>query len=261
MPLYTVNAIVLKRINLGETDRIVTLLSREKGKIAGVAKGSRKAISRLSGASEVFTCARYQMATGRNLDVITQVDIRESFPRIHADLFRIAYAAYLIEVIDRFTDEDEHCPNLFDLLLSALFLMERPNDPEIVARMFDLQLMREIGYEPVLDMCLRCSEPLGDGKTAFSPSMGGMVCRKCGYMPDDAISLTDESRGAMIQLLNADASELEQMSVSRECLDQIARVMRWYVRFRAERDLKSMEFLQTIRLGRCNEESGNSGNI
>jgi DNA repair protein RecO (recombination protein O) len=261
VPLYTVNAIVLKRINLGETDRIVTMLSREKGKIAGVAKGSRKAISRLSGASEVFICARYQLATGRNLDVITQVDIRESFPRIHSDLFRIAYTAYLIEVVDRFTDDEEYCPNLFDLLLSTLFLMERPNDPEIVSRMFDLQFMREIGYEPVLDMCLRCSEPLGEANNAFSPSLGGMVCRKCGYLPDDSIPLSDESRNVMIQLLNADASELEQISISKTSLDQIGRAMRWYVRFRAERDLKSMEFLQTIKLGRCNEESGNSGNI
>ncbi|MHB1000636.1 MAG: DNA repair protein RecO [Armatimonadota bacterium] len=261
MPLYTVNAIILRRINFGETDRIVTMYTREKGKISGIAKGARKAITRLAGATEVITYGRYQLASGKNLDIFAQVEVRDSFPRIHCDLYRIAHATYMAEIIDKFVEEDEENPDLFDLLLSSLYLMDRDNDPEMISRMFELQFMRDIGYEPVLDKCLRCLKPLESGQLSFSPSLGGVVCRECGHLPEDAINISREAVDTMQRLLNADAHEVESMEVSREVLDQIARVMRWYIRYRAERDLKSADFLQTLRLGRDYEKPDNCQDI
>ena len=248
MPLYTANAIVLRRINFGETDRIVTLYMRERGKISGIAKGARKPISRLAGATETLTYGKYQLATGKTLDVITQVEVKESFPRIHGDLDRIAHATYMAELMDKLVEEHEPNVDLFELLLSALYLMERPNEPEKITHMFELQFVKLLGYEPTLEKCVRCRKPLPPGEVFFSPSMGGVVCRECGPLPEDAMEISHEAVETMQELLTADAPEVERMEIPQEIMRQIARAMRWYIRYRAERELKSLEFLQTLRM-------------
>lgn len=248
MPLYTVNAIVLRRINFGETDRIVTLYARERGKISGIAKGSRKPISRLSGPTEILTYGKYQLATGKQLDVVTQAEVKESFPRIHGDLSRIAHATYMDELADKLVEERAPNADIFDLLLSALYLMERPNDPQKVVHMFELQFMGLLGYEPALSKCVRCREPLPAGEVFFSPSLGGTVCRDCAPLPEDAIQISRETVETMRELLEADAPKVEEMEIPQEVMDQIARVMRWYIRYRAERELKSLEFLQALKV-------------
>ena len=248
MPLYTVNAIVLRRMNFSETDRIVTLYTREHGKISAIAKGSRKPISRLSGATETLTYGKVALATGKNLEVITQFEVKESFPRIREDLKRLAYAGYCAELTDVLTEDRQPSFDLFDLLLSTLYLMERPNDPEKIAHMFELKLMKLLGYEPALDECLRCRKPLPISDLFFSPSLGGMVCRECGPLPDDAIQIPQAAIEAMRGLLEADAPEVERMEISDTAMDFIARVMRWYIRYRAEREIKSLDFLQALKV-------------
>jgi DNA repair protein RecO len=320
MPLYTANAIVLRRLNFGETDRIVTLYTRERGKLSGIAKGARKAISRLSGSTETFVYGRFQLASGKNLEVITQVEVKASFPRIRADLHRSANASYIMEMVEKMVEEHDTNPEMFDLMLSTLYLMERPNHPEKITHMFELQFMKMLGYQPILDGCVRCrrvkrirDSGFGiqgetgrqeDGKTRrsedgetggqalrygppfiaptqgnrgdgeegrqggrnrgpeppltppwqggnvlfFSPSMGGLVCAECGPLPEDAIPITVQTVEVMSALTVADAHAVEVMDVPREVLDQMAHVMRWYIRYRSERELKSLEFLQSLRV-------------
>ncbi len=248
MPLYTASAIVLRRTNFGETDRIVTLYTREYGKVGAIAKGARKPISRLAGATEVLTYAKFQLAGGRSLHIISQIEVKDSFPRIRADLYRSAYAMYIAEVVEKMQEELDPNPEVFDLLLSTLYLIERPNDPEKIARMFDLQFMKILGYEPILNRCLRCSAPLPAEEIYFSPSMGGTVCRSCGYLPDDAIPISRAAVETMRALLTAEARAIERMEIPQELLDQIARVMRWYIRYRAEREFKSLDFIQSLKL-------------
>lgn len=249
MPTYNAHAIVLHRISFGETDRIVTLYTRERGKLSAIAKGSRKPISRLAGATEVLTCGKFHLAIGKNLDIIAQVEVKESFPRIRADLSRIAHAGYLAELVDKSVEEREPNTDVFELLLSALYLLERPNDPEKIARMFELQLMKLLGYEPVLDRCLRCGKPIETKSRFFSPALGGLVCRRCGALPEDAVQVSREAVEAMRSLLVAEAPEVERMEIPKPAMDQIARVMRRHIRYRIERDLKSLDFLRTLRIG------------
>jgi len=249
MPLYNAYAIVLRRFNFGETDRIVTLYTRERGKVSGIAKGARKPVSRLAGATEVLTFGKFQLANGRTLDVISQIDVKGSFPQIRADLHKSAHSMYLVELLDRFIEEQEANHDIFDLLLSALYLMERPNDPELITRMFELQFMTIVGYKPTLDRCLRCRTLTDSSDTSyqFSPSLGGLVCRNCGHLPEDAIPISQKALETMKSLQTAEAPDVERMTVTQTDMDQITRVMRWYIRYRAERELKSMEFLQTLK--------------
>ncbi|MBI2844250.1 MAG: DNA repair protein RecO [Armatimonadetes bacterium] len=254
---YRATAIVLRRVNIGETDRVIALYTREKGKISGIAKGARKALSKLAGASELFTYGRYFLAVGRELDIITQTEIRESFPRIRGDLKRVAHATYIAELVNALVEEHEANFELFDTLLSALYLLEGGVDPEIVARYFELQVMSLMGYRPELDRCLRCDRaPAGEG-VMFSPSSGGVVCEECGPLPDDVIYLSGESATAMRRLLAAEPQALKDMQFAPAVKDELFHAIRWYVRYRTDREIKSTEFIQALAAaGTGAEEAG-----
>lgn len=244
---YRSTAIVLRRINIGETDRVVTLYTREKGKLSAVAKGARRPSSKLAGATELFSYGRYFLAVGRELDIITQAETLHSFPAIRRDLKRIAHATYLVELINAMVEEREANYSLFDTLLSSLYLIDGEVDPEIVARHFDLQVMSILGYRPELDNCLRCdAQPESTDGMMFSPSLGGRVCDECGPLPDDVIYLSGESADAMRKLLTAQPRMLRGLEFPHSVKDEIFQAIRWYVRYRVDRDIKSTEFIQAL---------------
>jgi DNA repair protein RecO (recombination protein O) len=249
MPTYRANAIVLKRLNYGETDRILTLYTREHGRLSAIAKGCRRPISRLAAATELFTFARYMLATGRSMDVVAQPETRESFPGIRSDMTRIAHATYIVEMVNETIEDREPNPDLFDSILSSLYLLEGGVDPELVTRAFELQLMDTMGYRPHLHSCARCGGALPCEPIRFSPSTGGIVCGSCGTLPDDVISIHRKTLDTMTSLLTAEASQLRDMKPSRGVMHEMANAMRWYIRYRLERELKSSEFIQALKAG------------
>src|SRR4051794_38220017 len=98
MPSYNATTLVLHRMDLGENDRVLTLFTREKGKLSAVAKGARRGGSRMSGATELFVQARMQLGVGRTFDIVTQCEIQRSFSGLRIDLQRLARATYFREL-------------------------------------------------------------------------------------------------------------------------------------------------------------------
>ena len=249
MPTYRANAIVLKRINYGETDRILTLYTREHGRLSAVAKGCKRPMSRLAAGTEMFTYGRYMLATGKSLEIVSQSETRESFPSIRADMHRIAYATYIMELVNETIEDREANPDVFDTTLSSLYMLEGGIDPEVVTRAFELQLMAMSGYRPRLDTCARCGSPPGQ-KPCFSPSLGGVVCAECGPLPDDAIDIHKVTLITLSVLLTAEPAQLRDMHPHAAVMDEMANIMRWYIRYRLERELKSTEFIQALKASR-----------
>jgi DNA repair protein RecO (recombination protein O) len=249
MPVYKANALVLHRINLGETDKILTLFCREAGKLSAVAKGARRGNSKLSGATELFTHSRLLLAVGRSLDIVSQCEIRESFPALRTDLAKLTRATYLCELTDRLVEEREPNPDVFDLLLSALYVLQRTdNDPDVVVHAFELRLLAERGYSPSLKECVRCGEALDHRRLAFSPSLGGALCSADRYAHDDAIAVSWETLELMRTLMDAEVTELVRLTPPQKTLREAAKCLRWYIRYRTERDLKSADFLEMLRI-------------
>lgn len=248
MPVYKADAVVIHRIHLGETDKILTLLTRETGKLSAVAKGARRTHSRLSGATELFTHSRMLLAVGKSLDVVSQCEIRESFPILRNDLPLMARATYLCELVDRLIEEREPNPDVFDLLLSALHLLQRARErPDVIVHAFEMRLLAERGYAPELSACVRCGEALTRGRTTFSPSLGGTLCSACRFSAEDAIAVQAATLERMRQFLEAPPEELLQLTPAPAADQEVARCLRWHIRYRAERDLKSAAFLDMLR--------------
>ncbi len=237
---------MLHKRSIGETDCIVTLYTRQKGKLSTVAKGARRPVSRLAGATELFTYGRFFLAVGRGLDIITQAEIQESFPRIRVDLDRIAYAAYLAELTNTLVEERDANCDMFDTLLSALYLLESGVDPGLIARYYELQTMSLMGYHPELAHCVRCGADNNKPDMMFSPSLGGRVCDRCGPRPEDAIHLRCESVVAMQQILTSEPSKLKSVQLSPAVRDELQKAVKWFVRYHTGQEIKSSEFIQAL---------------
>lgn len=246
MRIYSANAIVLKRIDLAERDRIVTLFTRERGKISAIAKGARKPGAKLSGSSEPFTYIKGLFSIGRELDVITQSEIKESFPNVKKNMLTIAYALYMMELVFQLTGDHHQDPDLFDNIMSSMYVLESGSDPELTVRHFELKVLESIGYMPEFNRCIRCGSSPGKDKLAFSPNLGGIVCKNCGISPGDAIWVPGALCSYFKALSKLEPHKIKDTHFPKAAMFDLMRTLKWHIRCRLERDLKSSEFLETI---------------
>jgi DNA repair protein RecO (recombination protein O) len=246
--VYKAHAIVLRRIPFSETDKILTVFTREHGKLNAIAKGARRTTSRLVGGTEPMTYARMLLAVGQNLDVVTQSEVLEPFPGIRGDLEKLGHASYLLELTNAALEERQLQPELFDLLLTAFYVLQRVDTPEVAARMFELKAMRALGYEPRLDVCVRDLAPLTGERLVFSPLRGGMLCPRCAGDGGAVISLTPGTLARMRELMAAEPRQVPGIHPTELERSQMARAMAAYVRHRIDAPLRSLHFLEEIRV-------------
>lgn len=246
MRTFNVSAIVLKRYDLAEKDRILVLYTREQGKLSAIAKGARKPGSKVSGASEPVTYCRMSLSKGSELDVVTQSEIKESFPMIKRNLDSVAHSLYMMELVEHVVDERQSNIEIFDTLLSCLYVLESSADCEIVTRYFELKLLETLGYKPHFDACLRCEGSLSEKKAAFSPTMGGMICSDCGTPPKDAIWVPAALTTYVSALENTQPQNLGKLKFPKGAKRDLQTVLKWHIYYRMERKMKSTSFLDLL---------------
>ena len=236
--LYKDEGVVLKTIKLGEADRIVTLFTRENGKVRAVAKGIRKTKSRFGGRLEPFTRANLIIYKGRNLDTITSVDVMDSFDSIRKDYLKLTSAAALVEVVEKITPERESLVPVYKLLVEGLeALATRPLQTIVPA--FLVKLLSLSGYHPQLTSCAGCGRV--DDLGGFSPGLGGAVCEDCWREDRDSQRLAPD-RIALIGLLLG--TEFGTAADDGAVLE-LTQVLRRYTEYHLERPLKSLQLLPT----------------
>jgi DNA repair protein RecO (recombination protein O) len=178
MPLYRQQGVVLRTYKLGETDRIVNLLTPGRGKVRAVAKGVRKPGSRIGGRLEPFSHVDLQLYEGRNLDIVTQAELITPFDDVRTDFALSACASTMAEAADRVAQEQEGSNRLFLLLLDGLRALSRfPDQPVVLLDAFLLRLVSVAGYHPFLDACAGCGDP--GPHLAFVIAAGGTLCPAC----------------------------------------------------------------------------------
>tara|TARA_Y100000590_G_scaffold457152_1_gene609149 strand:- start:2646 stop:3416 length:771 start_codon:yes stop_codon:yes gene_type:complete len=175
---YRTKSVVLRRRDLGEADRIITLFTREHGKRSAVARGVRKPGSRLAGHVELFTVIDAYLIVGSNLDVLTQASSINIFPKLAEDLRHFAQASWASEIIDKLIPDSHPDSFLFDLLVKFLELATNSGDI-IHLHHFELLALQKSGYQPQLDACAVCGEHLDPSSIRFSAHNGGTMCPSC----------------------------------------------------------------------------------
>jgi DNA repair protein RecO (recombination protein O) len=234
--LYKDEGIVLKTMKLGEADRIITLFTRDNGKVRAVAKGIRKTKSRFGGRLEPYTRVSLLVYSGRSLDTITSVDIITSGKEVRADYARLVAASALADLVDKVTPDHERAPSLYGLLMAGLEALGTHGATTIVPA-FAVKLLSISGYHPQLSVCAGCGS--GDSLGAFSPAIGGAVCERCGVEDDAAVMMSGERIAFLARLLASDFGVVGDDSTTSELIHALRR----YAEYHLERPLRSLELL------------------
>ena len=245
--VYRTEAIVLRRTDFGEADRLLTAFTPERGKLRLVAKGARKPSSRKSGHLELFSHGQYMVAVGRDLDIVTQAETLEPFLSLREDLLRTTYAYYVAELADAFTAEQDENRPLFELLKDAFGWLCDATDLRLLARYYELHLLGLAGYQPQLFVCGGCKQRLEPEVNYLSAADGSVFCRRCGY---DRVGTVEISVNALKVLRFLQTREWETcrlLRLSPASHAELEQLMNGYITYHLERRLKSVDFIHRLR--------------
>ncbi len=244
---YQTEAIVIKKTRLGEADSILTLYTPHLGKIQGFAKSLRKPKSKMAGHLELLTHSQVSFARGKNIDTITGSQTIHSFLPLKSDLKLTSYALYTIELVNQFTAEHIENQPLFRLLLETLEQLCQANNHELVLRYFELHLLHEVGYRPQLQQCVTCHRPLEPVVNSFSASGGGVLCPDCRYSQPLSQPLSVNALKVLRLLQSSDHGVVSRLKIDKTLSDELETVMRNYLQYLLEREVKSAAWLDTLR--------------
>lgn len=245
--VFRTEAVVLRRHDLGEADRLVSVYTPEHGKLRLVAKGVRRPRSRKAGHLEPLTHTSLMIARGRELDIITQAEAIETFPMLQNDLARLAQATYAVELVDRFTLGEGDSRLLYRLLVETLGRLNQGREPFGVMRFFELQLLQTAGYRPELFRCLGCGGEVRPQDQFFAAALGGVLCPSCGPRQAGARSL---SLGALKVLRHLQRSGFETAAAPRirqSVRLEVEGLLEDYISFLLERRLNTPAFVRVVR--------------
>ncbi len=244
--VYRTRAIVLKRRDQGEADRILTVFTPSMGKRTLIARGVRKPASRKAGHLEPFTHVSLLLAKGRTWDLITQAQMVTSFQGLREDLDHAAYAYYFIELLDAFSEEEDSQPSLFNLLLLSLERLEQSPAIPLTARWFELAILRLSGYQPQLFSCVECGDELEPVTNYFSLDQGGVLCPNHGEGRRGAEPLAVGTLKVLRYIQTQPYNTVMQLKLSSRRMRQVEKVLAEYIRYVLERRLKSPRFISLI---------------
>ena len=241
MPLYRDEAIVLRTHKLGEADRIITLLTRHRGRIRAVAKGVRRTSSKFGSRLEPFTHVDLQLAEGRNLDIITQAETLTPFSAgLGADYDRYTSGTVMLETADRLVAEEKQ-PSLQQFLLLVGGLRAMAAGEHRPGQVLDSYLLRSLavaGYAPTFDHCARCG--VEGPHRWFNSSMGGVLCVTC-RLPGSA-SPAPETVVVLSALLTGDWPVVE--AADGRHLKEASTLVSAYLSWHLERALRSIAYVE-----------------
>jgi len=242
MSQYVTEAILLAVRNWGEADRMVTLFSREYGKVAAIAYGCRRPQNRLAGGMQIFSHVELSLMPGKGLDTVKQCEVKHSFRKIRENLNCMAYASFLAELVIEFCPERQAEPHTYDLLLGALTTITERN-PRLVALAAAWQLLSIAGYYPEYKQCVTCGQSLGEA-AYFSAELGGGVCTNCDHQNLPEFSAV--AAGFIENLLHIDWENPNRFTVNGNILVQTENILIRYLVCLLEKPLKSLEFIKQI---------------
>ena len=254
---YRDDGVVLRTQKLGEADRIITLLTRQNGRVRAVAKGVRRTKSRFGARLEPFTHVDVMLHPGRSLDVITQAEvIRPYGAPLAEDYPRYTAGTAMLETAERLTPmEKEPALRQFLLLVGGLRTLsetgEDAREPRLVLDAYLLRSLAVAGYAPSLEECAVCGtvlrgpvlrgpETAGEHSLAFAVAAGGLTCRPC--RPPGAASPATQTVDLMSALLRGDWSGADASEPRHrvECSGLVAAYLQWHL----EHSIRSLRHVE-----------------
>ena len=245
---FRVDAVVLRHSDYGEADRVLTLYTRQLGKTRAVAKGARKIASRKAGHIEPFTHVKLQLAKGRDMLILTQADTVNAYQPLREDLILTSHASYVLELLDRFTYQDEtENSAIFRLLTDTLSRLALKADPWIALRYYEMRLLDHLGFRPQLFECTNCRREILPEDQFFSFSAGGVICPRCGQGLRNVKPISVETLKYLRYFQRSNYADASRVHPSLEVQNEAEYLMQDYFTYLLERELNTPGFLKSIK--------------
>jgi len=251
MKTVATRALILKCINYGESDRIVTASTEKLGKVRAIARGARKSLKRFGGCLEPFTLLSLVLRPGKGLFLVTEGSIVKNFSEIKGDIEKFASGSYLLELTDAISLETGEGGGEFPLLLSGLRELSACTNPRAAIRAYEIRLLALIGYLPQFIKCIACGadlsgpvggEAVGDGVVAFSIKRGGALCGGCKK------ETGDETAPISIGTLKTlDKAVKGGISFSKFALEESGKIITPFINRHIGKKMKSLDFLAGLK--------------
>jgi DNA repair protein RecO (recombination protein O) len=245
-----VEAIVLRHMELGEADRILTVYSRERGKLSVLAKGIRKLHSRKAGHVEPFTRVILQLAPGKDLYILTQAEMVDNYENLRIDLEMFGYGSYVVELMDKFTlDEGDGQMITYRLLKETLERLDQGHDPMLVLRYFEMHLLDMMGFKPELQYCVISGNQIKPEDQYFSTERGGVVApgHRSGLEMVTAIQM--DTLRYMRHFQRSAYKDVVRAKIDEGVMREFEILMQSYITHILERSLNTPGFMRKVRKG------------
>lgn len=243
-----VSAVVLRHADWGEADRLLTLYTREQGLIRAVAKGARKINSRKAGHLQPFTQVALQLSKGRGLLIVSQAETVNALLPLHDDLAKTSHAAYIVELLYRFSREAEGGnPALFKLLVDTLERIQNEKSAWLPIRYFEMRFLDAAGFRPQLFECVNCGREIRAEDQFFSAAAGGVICPRCGLGLPNLEKVSLEALKYLRHFQRANYKDAARANPSLEAQRECEGLMQGYFTHLLERQLNTPGFIKRIK--------------
>ena len=258
---FSSNAILLRRIEYGDYDYIITFLSETSGKISVIAKNAKKSVRRFQGSLDLFSAMNIQVSFPKKkkdaLPVLVNVDLVDPFEIIRTDVEKVGYASYWAEIINFYLEEQKPQSKLYELFLFSLDMLNSGLiSKKVINLLFQIRFMSITGFNPDLKKCGICKTSIDETGTSnkkviFDIQNGSLICEKCSKKA--AVNSIKISKGTLKQLAWINENEISKagrIKFSDIAIDEGEALLQAFIPFHIGRSFKSLEFLKRIKCER-----------
>lgn len=251
MATFSTRGVILKRYPLGEKDKLCVFLTHTHGKLRVSARGARQSSSKLAGVSEPMVILDAHLHQGTTFHLLSQAEAIETFPTIKTDISLISFAMFLLELVDRLTEDEDPAPDLYELLVRTLYLLSPSKDPASLVLAAQWHILHLTGYMPRIRECCICDSPLAgtQGMPFYAAHRGGVICHRCadGYR-GETLAFTRPLQSVLHSIGNLmTAADWSSFSVDESLKPLLWQLVRSHMKAMTDRDLKTMVFLDALR--------------
>ncbi len=239
--------VVLRHQDYGEADRLLTVYTREQGKLRLLAKGVRRLRSRKAGHLEPFTRVQLLLARGKEMWLVTQADTLDAYLPLRDDLVKTGYAAYVMELVDRFSYDEGANREIYHLLIATLERISAAEDVFLPVRYYEIRLLDQVGFRPELFRCVKCGKEIVAEDQFFSAEQGGALCPRCGIQQSGTLPVSMPALKYFRHLQRSTYAEALRAQITPAVRAEMERLIHFYLTYILERGLNAPEFLRQVR--------------
>lgn len=244
---YQTRAIVLQHRDFGEADRVYVVFTELRGRTSVVARGVRKANSKLGSSLDYFTELNLELARGREMDLIVGAEIHDQHPNLRTSIDAYGHAAHLAELVRDLTQDNQDNRRVYGLFAASLSLLNDGVDPWHVSRHFELGFLVVTGYQPAILDCAQCQRTLEAEPNAWSVQLGGMLCPDCQSNDRTAQMLSINAQKYLRLLAREGLSACISVDPPDAVRHEVSQALISSLRSVADRDFASLRVLGTMR--------------